>query len=124
MIINSVIKEIFQNLFKKYSKVFIFHLRFMLIPVKKIAGNIRGKKTVLKKGAPTDMSCWVKTSITKGHKVPIRIVRADAHKNILFSNKPPSLENKKKYLLFSICSYFMANKSNELAVTMNKKLRI
>ena len=62
-----VIESIFQNFFKIYSNVLTFHFKFILTPVKKIAGKIIGKKTKLKKGAPTEMFRPVVTSIIKGH---------------------------------------------------------
>ena len=49
-----------------------------------MAGNIKGRKTILKYGAPTEISFPVTISITRGHNVPNKMVDAEAHqKNII-----------------------------------------
>ena len=82
------------------------------------------KNTNLKYGAPTDISFPLITSTKSGHNVPNKIVAAEAHKKILLSNKPPSLDTKFSLALFSILSYFSAYKTKDAAVTKNKKLKI
>ena len=66
----------------------------MLIPQRNMAGNIKGRKTILKYGEPTEISFPVTISITRGHNVPNKMVDAEAHRKISFKSYPPSLENK------------------------------
>ena len=49
------------------------------------------------------------------------MVAAEAHKKILFNNKPPSLEIKYMFFLFSILSNLIAYKSNDPAVIKTRK---
>ena len=89
-----------------------------------MAGKINGRKTILKYGAPTEISWPVVASMTNGHIVPSKMVIAEAHKKMLFNNKPPSLETKYIFFLFSIFSNFMPYNSSEPAVTITKKVKI
>ena len=67
------------------SKLVFFQFKLILTPLKKIAGNIKGRKTILKYGAPTEISVPVTISIISGHNVPRSMVAAEAHKKILFN---------------------------------------
>ena len=65
-----------------------------------MAGNIKGRKTILKYGAPTEISFPVTISITRGHNVPNKMVDAEAHRKILFKSKLLPLKINKHFFIF------------------------
>ena len=108
----------------KRPKLSCFQRDMIPKPSSNANGAVKGIKTLLKYGGPTEILPSPRASSTSGYKVPSRILAAATTRITLFKSRAVSRENNSNLPVLRICGARQAYKDNEPPTTMPRKIRI